>query len=294
MSRKNWWLAGAVGVAAAYPFYETRRYGVDRLDVPVSARAPRLDVLHISDTHFKEGSRRLAGFIRSIPERMQVPDFVVVTGDLIERDSGIALACDALNALPARRGRFYVLGSHDYYQSKFQSYAKYWLAGGRVRPDAPRADTARLEDRLQAQGWIPLHNRVEMIDLDGSTVRVAGIDDVHLKRHSTAHIGTDRRDDLAIGLVHVPEIVSEWALNSFDLVLAGHTHGGQVRIPGIGAVVTNCELPAGLSAGLSRVGATWLHVSPGLAHGRFAPIRFNCPPRATLLSLRPEPDPQPN
>jgi predicted MPP superfamily phosphohydrolase len=74
-------------------------------------------------------------------------------------------------------------------------------------------------------------------------------------------------------------------LAGFDLVLGGHTHAGQVRIPGVGALVTNSSLPAALGGGLHRIGSGWLHVSPGLGTGRFAPIRFACRPEATLLVL---------
>jgi predicted MPP superfamily phosphohydrolase len=87
--------------------------------------------------------------------------------------------------------------------------------------------------------------------------------------------------------MHAPDVVSEWFLTGFDLVLAGHTHGGQVRIPGIGALVTNCSLPTALAGGLHRIHGGWLHVSPGLGTGKYSPIRFACPPEATLLHLEP-------
>ncbi|MEA2517702.1 MAG: uncharacterized protein QOG16_1540, partial [Actinomycetota bacterium] len=90
---------------------------------------------------------------------------------------------------------------------------------------------------------------------------------------------------LAIGLAHAPDVVSQWMLQGFDLVFTGHTHAGQVRVPGFGAVVTNSSLPTELAGGLHRVGSGWLHVSPGLGTGRFAPIRFNCRPEATLLEI---------
>ena len=87
--------------------------------------------------------------------------------------------------------------------------------------------------------------------------------------------------------MHAPDVVSDFALAGFDLVLAGHTHGGQVRIPPFGALVTNSSLPPALARGLSRVGNMWLHVSPGLGTSRFSPARFACPPEATLLQLVP-------
>jgi predicted MPP superfamily phosphohydrolase len=162
---------------------------------------------------------------------------------------------------------------------------KYWSPARRGEIHAPRANTTRFETLLQEKGWIDLSNDSYTIQSALGAVRLAGVDDPYLKRHRTGHIRRRRDDALAIGLVHTPDVVSEWALAGFDLVVAGHTHGGQVRLPGIGAVVTNCSLPTGLSVGLNRVGSTWLHVSPGLGTGRFQPIRFNCPPRVTLLSL---------
>jgi hypothetical protein len=69
--------------------------------------------------------------------------------------------------------------------------------------------------------------------------------------------------------------------------VAGHTHGGQVRLPFIGALVTNCSMPTRLARGLARLGRTYLHVSPGLGTGKYAPFRLLCRPEATLLELSP-------
>jgi predicted MPP superfamily phosphohydrolase len=280
------WLLGAAAVAAAYPFVEARRYGLDRTTVPVGRGVPQLDILHISDMHMAEHDEKLAKFVTGLPDKIGVPDLVLATGDLIESDRGIDITVETLNSLEARLGRAYVLGSHDYYQSRFRSYMKYWSRAHRGEIRAPRANTVRFETLLQEKGWIDLSNDEYTIASPRGTVRLSGVDDPYLKRHRTGHIRRRRDDSLAIGLVHTPDVVSEWALAGFDLVLAGHTHGGQVRLPGIGAVVTNCSLPTGLSLGLNRVGSTWLHVSPGLGTGRFQPIRFNCYPRVTLLSLR--------
>jgi predicted MPP superfamily phosphohydrolase len=69
------------------------------------------------------------------------------------------------------------------------------------------------------------------------------------------------------------------------LILAGHTHGGQLRVPFYGALVTNCGIDRARARGLSRYENAWLHVSAGLGTSPFAPVRFSCPPEATLLTL---------
>ena len=272
--------------AAAYALAEPFRFRLVTHDVAVAAGAPAVDVLHVSDTHMKARDRPLQAFLRDVQRRLEdPPDLVLATGDLIDENSGIDPVVDVLNGLHARLGRFYVLGSHDYFQPKFQAYTKYWT--GRRPVSAPAADTERLEGLLRHAGWLPLTNRTEFVDVTEGRVRLSGVDDPYLDRHRTGHIERGADDALAIGLMHAPDVVSEFALAGYDLALAGHTHGGQVRLPVAGAVVTNSSLPAALGGGLNRVGDTWLHVSPGLGTGRFSPIRFNCRPEVTLLRLRP-------
>ncbi len=278
----------AAGAAlGAYSFYEARRYRLVARDVPIHAPISELRVLHVSDMHLGPANTKLRTFLAGLPDAMgTMPDLVVATGDLIEGDGGIDPAIHALSRLDARLGRFYVLGSHDYYQSEGPAYSKYFT--GRT-PETPskRAATHELEAGLQSKGWISLSNATHHVEVPTGRVRVAGVDDPYLNRHETGHIRRDHGDVLALGLMHAPDVVSEWALHRFDVVFAGHTHGGQVRLPAIGAVVTNCRVPTGLASGLNRVGATWLHVSPGLGTSRWAPIRFFCPPEVTLLRLVP-------
>lgn len=279
-------LLSSAGALVAYPFLEAHWYRLKRLEVPIGRDIPRVDVLHISDTHMSAGDKRLRRFISEIEGALErAPDLVLATGDLVEGDEGIDPLVSSLGDLFPGAARFYVLGSHDYYNARFQSYTKYFATRGRGAIRAPRANTQRLEEGLQAAGWRSVQNRDAVVELDDLRVRVSGVDDPYIKRHTTSHIVRAAGDDLAIGLVHAPDVVSEWLLSGFDLVLAGHTHAGQVRVPGIGALVTNSSLPAALGGGLHRVGSGWLHVSPGLGTGRFAPIRFACRPEATLLSL---------
>ena len=277
----------AAGAAASYALYEPSRYRLGFARVPVARGTPPLSILHVSDTHLQAKHRARAAWVESIPDRIgRIPDLVLATGDFIEDNTGIHVAVRALNGLDARLGRYYVLGSHDYYVSRFRPPTKYF-AKEHTPVRAQRADTQALESGLQDKGWIPLSNASHVIDSPAGRVRVSGVDDPYLDRHSTDHITRAREDVAAIGLVHAPDVVSEWILAGFDLVLGGHTHGGQVRVPGVGALVTNCGLPAALASGLHPIGGGWLHVSSGLGTGRFTPFRFACRPEATLLQLVP-------
>ncbi|HZA39901.1 MAG TPA: metallophosphoesterase [Actinomycetota bacterium] len=276
---------------AAYSLWEARAYRLVVHEVPVKAGVPPLSVLHISDTHLIAANRKLRGWLERLPDALGVtPDLVVTTGDMIDHDNGIDPLIKSLEGLQGRMGRYYVLGSHDYYQSTIRGLVKGMirLYGEGGEPVTARFnDTARLEAELAASGWVSLMNSTEFVDTPEGRIRITGIADPFMKRHRTDHIARTPEDAAAIGLVHSPEVVAEWALAGYDLVLAGHTHGGQVCVPGWGAVVTNSSLPASMAAGLTRVGRTWLHVSPGLGTGRFAPIRLARPPEATLLKLRP-------
>jgi len=279
-------MAGVGAALGAYALYEPYRYRLVTHDLPCHPSVPELTLLHLSDTHLDASNHARIKWLAELPDRLGLtPDLVLATGDLMQDDSGIDPLVEALAPLEARLGRFFVFGSHDYYQASFQSYAKYWT--GKRNPRAPHADSDRLRDSLQNKGWVQLHNRSEVIETPTGRVRLTGVDDPYLGRHRTDHLERGVRDVCAIGLMHSPEIVSEFVLAGFDLILAGHTHAGQVRLPFVGALVTNCSLPLPLAGGPHRIGESWLHVSPGLGTGRFTPIRFNCRPEATLLRLRP-------
>jgi uncharacterized protein len=279
----------AVGAGlGAYAAYEPYRFRLRTTLVPCRPGTPSLDVLHVSDTHMTARSGRLVRWLEELPDHVErQPDIVVATGDLIDNNEGIEGAVRALSRLEGRLGSYYVLGSHDYFQTHWRpgAYLKYF-SRGRGGVHAKYAQTQALEAGLREKGWTPLTNVTEIVQDGDVRIRLAGVDDPYIRRHRTGHIHRAGRDDFALGLVHAPDVVSDWILAGFDLVVAGHTHGGQVRLPLLGAVVTNCSLPAALAGGLHAVGNGWLHVSPGLGNGRFAPIRFNERPEATLLQVR--------
>ena len=276
---------------AAYAVWETRAYRLVEHRIKMAPPAPKVSVLHISDTHLTAGNAKLKAWLDALPQTLgTVPDIAVATGDLIDDDSGIEPLTDALANLTGRLGSFYVFGSHDYFQSTPRSALRSLVnrySGTREPRAARHTDSDRLQAGLEAAGWKSLNNASAVVTDEGSRIRLVGLDDPFLKRHTLDHVIREPDDDLAIGLVHAPDIVSEWILAGYDLVVAGHTHGGQIRLPGVGALVTNCTLPSALAGGPHRVGAGWLHVSPGLGTSKFSPIRFLCPPEATILQIAP-------
>lgn len=285
-------LLGTAALAAAglgaYALAEARAYRLQRHRLPHERPGRPVSILHISDTHLLAGNRKLIRFLERLPDLVgEVPDLVIATGDLIEDDSGIDPLVETFGRIEASGGRFYVLGSHDYYRSSLRGAGgtvKALLGMERQKVLAKRNDAGRLEEGLRDKGWVPLTNRSEIARLGDLTVRLTGTDDPYINRHTTEHF--DRSDDdLAIGVIHAPDLVSQFVLRGYDLVLAGHTHAGQVRAPFIGALLTNCTLPRELAGGPRRIGDGWLHVSPGLGTGRYSPIRFLARPEATLLRL---------
>jgi predicted MPP superfamily phosphohydrolase len=115
------------------------------------------------------------------------------------------------------------------------------------------------------------------------------LDDPHISRHDLRVAPRSRPEDFGLAIVHSPDPAPELVALGYQLILAGHTHGGQVRFPIVGAVLTNGTTPTKLAMGLARLGPSLLHVSPGLGTSKFAPFRFLCRPEATFLELAPRP-----
>jgi uncharacterized protein len=266
---------------------ERNRFTLRRFEVPVlpPGTAP-LRVLHISDLHLTAGQRRKQAWIRGL-DALE-PDLVVNTGDTIAGLDAISPTLDALGPLLARPGAF-VFGNNDFYAPRPKNPLKYFVTEHKrvLGPPLPWQD---LRDSLVAAGWVDATHHRTTIKAAGRLVAVAGVDDPHLKRDRYGQIAgpADTAADVRIGLTHSPEprVVSRFAADGYDLVLAGHTHGGQLRIPFFGALVTNSSIDRARARWLHRWDdTTWLHVSAGLGTSPYAPVRFACPPEATLLTL---------
>ena len=287
--------AGALTALGAtslgYAAVEARSYRLRRLDVPVLApgAAPLL-VLHVSDLHMTPGDTRKQEWVRAL-DRLE-PDLVVTTGDNLGATGALPAALRALEPLLRRPGAF-VLGSNDYHGPQPANPARYLKGPSRAPVDPPENPWRDLVAAMAGAGWADLTNARARVDVAGRTVDLVGVDDPHL-RLDRYHRVARRRDaaaDLALGVAHAPyrRVLDAMTADRLDLLLAGHTHGGQLRVPGVGALVTNCDLPRRCARGLHRwsrgTASSWLHVSAGLGTSPYTPFRFACPPEASLLRL---------
>jgi uncharacterized protein len=288
------WLGAGAGVGATALLWayavERRWYVLRHVTVPAlrpGATRP-LRLLHITDLHQLPGQQhRLAFVTRCLAA---APDVIVATGDLLESDDSIDEVVMTLGGAARDRVGLAVLGAHDYWGAVAKNPAEYIVAPHR-RAYGRRLDTRRLIDGLSAHGYEVVDNRRTTVKTPAGLVDVAGLGDPHVDLDRPHAVDwSPPADDVALrlGLVHAPyrRAVGLLAAQGYDLILTGHTHGGQLRVPIAGALVNNSDLPLRQSRGLSRVGdAAWLHVSAGLGHSRFAPIRFSCRPEASIIDV---------
>jgi len=287
-------VATGATVTAYASLYERTRWTLRRFDVPVLApgSAP-LTVLQISDLHMTAGQRSKQEWVAGLADLE--PDLVINTGDNLAGFDAVPGTLRAMEPLLDLPGAF-VLASNDYYAPRPKNPFKYFFPDHeRVHGDElPWRD---LRDGMLARGWVDLTNAKGELTVAGRRIALAGVDDSHLQRDRYDLVaGTaDPTADLRLGLAHSPEprVLDRFAADGYDLLLCGHTHGGQLRVPFYGALVTNCGIDRDRVRWLHRwappstehPAGTWLHISAGLGTSPFAPVRFACPPEATLLTL---------
>jgi predicted MPP superfamily phosphohydrolase len=293
--------AGALsGVAlTAYAARETREFRLRRVELPVLPSGQRpLRVLHLSDIHMTPGQRAKQEWLAGLA--LLRPDLVVDTGDNLAHRDSVPVVRDSLGQLLDVPGVF-VHGSNDYYEPTLRNPVRYLLPDSGLRhvrsPKLPWPDLTRA---FTAAGWLDLTNRRAALTVGETTFAFVGVDDPHLgyDRLDEVRGPADPNADLRIGVAHAPylRVLDQYAADGYDAILAGHTHGGQVCLPGGRAITTNCDLEPARARGLHRhpadsrpgdPGSSWLHVSAGMGTNPYTRVRLNCRPEATLLTLVP-------
>jgi predicted MPP superfamily phosphohydrolase len=304
--------AAGLGAFAWGSLVERRRFTLREVTVPVLAPgAAPITVLHLSDLHMAPWQRDKQDWVRDLA-RLK-PDLVVNTGDNLGHEDGIAGVEYALEPFQGIPGIF-VNGSNDFFGPQPKNPLRYFSGPSSLRVRHVELDTDDLHRVFAELGWKDLNNAAESLDINGTHLEIFGVDDPHIRRDRldliAGAIDEMRGDDplaeetwpdpgepaaarstITVGVVHAPyqRVLNSFVNHGAQLILAGHTHGGQVCVPKFGALVTNCDIPRRQVKGLSlwNVGlrTSYLNVSAGLGTSIFAPVRFACPPEATLLTL---------
>ena len=295
--------AAAIGVAAFAwgSVIERNRFTVRREYLGVlEPGSAALTVLQLADVHMAPWQVAKQDWIRSLADLE--PDLVIDTGDNlghIDGLEGIERAFEPFAGIPG----VYVNGSNDYFGPVFKNPLNYFSPHKKREYTSADLDTDALEAYFDnTLGWTDLNNTARTLSIGDTTAEFFGVNDAH-RRWDRLDLLPGAIDDVrerqdatgraivTIGLTHAPyrRVLDAFVTYGAQAIFAGHTHGGQVRIPGLPALVTNCDIPRKQAQGLS----TWTHagryaalnVSAGIGTSIYAPVRFACPPEAVLVTL---------
>jgi uncharacterized protein len=266
--------AGAAAALAAYAvLVEPRWLQVSRTRVHVQYLPSSLEGLRVAlltDLHVERG-RAPAILRRAVAATMRArPDLIAITGDLAEDEAGLQAVLDVLMPLSAPLGVFAVPGNHDH-----------------------RAGIAAWHRALAARkAIVDLTNRSTTVRHSDATVCIAGVDD-YIEGSPRLVLPPPERRDLTIVLAHSPDQAESCRrrYDAVDLIVSGHTHGGQVRFPFIGAPVSSARRPDLYEDGLRRRPWTQVYTSRGLGTTRL-PVRFLARPEVAILDLTARPRPR--
>jgi predicted MPP superfamily phosphohydrolase len=237
-----------------------------RLVVRVEGLAPELDgyrIGQISDVHCGPyvPERRVATWVARL-NALDV-DLMSVTGDLITQGSShVEAVSRALGGLRARDGVFACMGNHDYF-----------------------TDGEQFVQALERRGLNVLRNRGVVVERGNARLYVAGVDDTWTSRHDLRRALAARPDGVpTVLLAHDPNLFPQALAHSVELTLSGHTHGGQLAVPGV-RHLSLARFISRWTAGLYRQGRSWLYVNRG-AGTTGPPVRLGAPAELTLITLR--------
>lgn len=294
----------ALGLAAAAHVYarhiEVNWFAIRKLELEVlPAGSQSVRVLHMSDAHLLPEQKRKRDFLRSLADLQ--PDLVINTGDNVASAEAIsALAADIAPLLQIPG--VLALGSNDKYAAGKRNIARYFLKDprpvrwfGKQKKD-PELPVDELVQKLTTTSWVNISNGRAHFEINGNLLEFVGVDDPHLKYDSypAPHpkgkraTGLGSAPTLKIGVTHAPysRVLKQFKADLAQIVFAGHTHGGQICLPFVGALVTNCDLPRQKAKGLHKHQGVLLHVSGGIGASPYYNMRTFNRPEVTLLTLK--------
>ena len=246
-------------------------------------------ILHISDLHLTPARKKEIADIKSLISLK--PDLVISTGDFLAHKNAVPVVLDALDDLLDIPG-LYVFGSNDYYEPVPKNPLRYLLSNQSKKVHGRELPWQDLDNGFEARGWKNVATSRATVTIKNTIIEARGTDDAHLEFDNYSLVsGKAGECHIAIGITHAPylRIIEAMKDDNLNAIFAGHTHGGQVRLPwpgGSKALTTNCDLPNWRARGLTSIkGEPFLHVSAGMGTGPFSRIRVASPPEASLIKL---------
>jgi predicted MPP superfamily phosphohydrolase len=255
-------LSSLAGLRAIWPRPILVHHTLNIPGLPVAFENYR--IVHLSDVHCGPWTpaARVEGWVARI--NALGPDLVAVTGDLITTGSDyVGAVSQALGGLRARDGVFACMGNHDYF-----------------------TDGEAFARALGHAGLTVLRNRGQEVERDGDRLYVAGVDDTWSRRADMGAALSGRPGEMpTLLLAHDPLLFPEAAAAGVELTLSGHTHGGQLAVPGLARRLNLARLASEFTVGIYRTGRSILHVSRG-AGTTGPPIRLGAPSEISVITLR--------
>ena len=278
-----------IGLAVWAIVIERQLYAVRQQSIKVLPKdSSPIRVLQIGDIHLAPWQKNKMRFLRSLG-KLEI-DLVINTGDNLGHKNAIKPLLDALGPLLTKPGVF-VHGSNDYFAPVAKNPFGY-IFHSSAKPNSESLNTEELTKAFEGAGWVNLNNRFADVQVNGNRIRFIGIDDYHIGYAKFDLLV--RSDHFSIALTHAPymEAIEKLTGLGAQVIFAGHTHGGQVRVPIVGALTTNSDLPNRFARGLSgwqfEGKSSVLSVVAGLGNSIFAPVRFFCRPEVRLITLLPK------
>lgn len=252
--------------------------------------SPDIRVLHFSDLHLTPSRKKEIADIKSFISLK--PDLVISTGDFLAHRNAVPVVLDALDELLNLPG-LYVFGSNDYYEPSFKNPIKYLMKDDGTRKLGKELPWQELDRSLSQRGWKNVNTSKVMIVINGITIEARGTDDAHLGLDNYSIVKGDVNPiaQISIGITHAPylRVLNSMSEDKLDVIFAGHTHGGQIRVPwitGSKALTTNCDLPLWRSRGITKDNnESWLNVSAGMGTSPYFRLRILSSSEVTLLTI---------
>lgn len=259
---------------------EANRVMLSQIDIPGAVNGLR--ILHISDTHlYRKMSLARWRTLRAALKKSiasEPPDMILLTGDIIDKNDGIPMVRPLLQGVTAKLGIFAVLGNHDLHQYNFLHifYPLFY------RQEGHPADLEALRTALNAMQVRLLSSEGVDLEYKRKQISLYGIDPLEARERDLNIPGGSA--DYRIMLSHYPDAILRLSSKG-DLMLSGHTHGGQITLLGW-PLITKSHVPRSWVRGLHRIGETWLYTSRGAGVSHYIPLRFGSRPEITKITIQ--------